>query len=508
MNALSSCQPPPDTKEILLRIPPTLPCIGASLDFAEALARGIGFADEKQTQIRLALEETLLFFINTAFIQDQDQPVTLMFLPRADGLMIQITVKGLPIDIHRLPSFSPENLLDNKKLNSLSLHLAKKFMDTIEFTNHGRSGISVELLKRRSSSHISRIVKKQPQKTMAAQEARHKKIPPYIIRPAKADETLEISRCAFLTYGYTYEDYIYYPERITEMNLSGELVSLVAVSHGGKIMGHCGLKFPQKRRDSAELGVLFVNPEFRKNRLGATLWKAVVAFAQKNGLDSIFSRSVTGHAASQRMAQQNGFSDCALFLGLFPEAVELKQMGGMQKGKMSGMFQWRGFKHPRKRFIELPKPYITIARKLYERAGLDLDCHSPLGQPHASPLLRIKRVPVLNVGILEIESIGPDAQMTANWALDNCRRLCRERLDVIYLYISIEETGGAFIAEKAVENQFIFSGIIPDAFARGDAIVLQHLNLAENPFENMTVWTDTAALLRDFIHREWQENET
>lgn len=123
----------------------------------------------------MALEETILFLIDTAFIQEQDQPITLTFTPRADGLMVQITVQGLPMDIHRLPSFSPENLLDDGQLNSLSLHLARNFMDTIEFTNHGRAGIIVKLLKRLSSSHISRRIKESSQKTSTTQEVQAEK---------------------------------------------------------------------------------------------------------------------------------------------------------------------------------------------------------------------------------------------------------------------------------------------------------------------------------------------
>ncbi len=411
------------------------------------------------------------------------------------------------MDINRLPSFSPDNLLDDTELDALSLFLAKKLMDKIEFINRGREGITVELLKLRASSHVRSLIKESGREDADPGQARVICVDNYNIRPAVAGEALEISRCAHSTYGYTYEDYIYYPERITEMNRNKELISLVAVSNEGIVMGHCALKFAPGRKDRAELGVLFVNPKFRENRLGGKLWKAVVDLAREKELDSIFSRSVTGHAASQLIAEQNGFSDCALFLDLFPEEVNLKHMGGLQKGKMSGMFQWRYLKTPRKRRIELPDPYVGIVSQIYERAGVNIKCHTVTKKVSNTPILRIQRVPVLNVGILEIESSGSDAEAVASWVLLNCRRLCSERLDVIYLYINIEEMGAALIAEKAANNGFIFSGISPDAFAGGDAIVLQYLNFTQDPFETMTVWTDTAAILLDFIQKEWRQNE-
>ncbi|MFC1461703.1 GNAT family N-acetyltransferase, partial [Verrucomicrobiota bacterium] len=470
---------------------------------------GLGFDEHEQKHIRLAIEELFAFINHTALVGQNTLPVTLSFEPKADGLVLRIIEKGLPLDIEHMPSYSPGDNLADAQPESLSLFLAKKVMDNIVFVNHGRGGIEIKMLKRRAGSHIQKLMADTPAET-EPEHTTPRQTQDFTIRPARESEALEISRCAFLTYGYTYEDYIYYPERIIEMNRSGELHSLVAVTHEGKIMGHCALKFVPPRLKCGELGVLFVKPEFRRQGLGSALWKAAVDYAREMKLDSMFARSVTGHRASQAIAEHNGFSDCALSLALFPHAVNLKDMGGTQAGKMSGMLQWLKLSDPGVKTIHPPACYIDIIKELYKRAGIPVAVGNTISQPQSTedPLLRIERLPILNVGILEIESIGPDAKSAACWAEQHCRRLCGEKFDVIYLFINIEQPGAADVADHCARRGFILSGIAPGAFPNNDAVVLQYLNLPDDPFANMTTWTDTSALLRDFIYKEWQTQNT
>jgi hypothetical protein len=55
--------------------------------------------------------------------------------------------------------------------------------------------------------------------------------------------------------GYSFfDDHIYYPERLVELNRSGELISAVAVTEDNVFMGHAGLLYqnpgrPHRRTD-------------------------------------------------------------------------------------------------------------------------------------------------------------------------------------------------------------------------------------------------------------------
>ncbi len=497
---------PGESNGAQLTLPPDAPYVQAALDFAETLGVGFGFGHQDVQTIRLAVEEMIAFLRQTALAGIDAPPVTVHFEPQADGLRIRILQKGLPIDVQHLPAYSPANASDEAQSEGLSLFLAEKCMDRVVFVNRGREGSEIVMLKRHPERHIKdRLAAAERERP--ADEATAEK-PDFTIRPARDEEAVEISRCAYLTYGYTYEDYVYYPERLVEMNRNGELRSLVAVTTEGIVMGHCALKFAPGRRNRAELGVLFVRPEYRRHGIGAALWSATVRLARDLGLDSIYARSVTGHRASQRMAEQNGFRDCALLLSLFPRNVDLKSMGGVQAGKMSGMLQWLPLRTPRPRILDVPARYRRTVADLYAWAGIPADFDSPAPVSASSaPALRDQRIAVLNVALMEIESAGPDPDETIRWIQVNARRFCRDKIDTLYLYVNIEEAGAARIVEAAMRGGFVFAGVMPDVFPRGDALVLQYLNLPEDPFADMTVWTDTARRLRDAICAEWRAAE-
>lgn len=482
--------------------------IAATLDFTETLVGFLGFDTDESQHIRAGLEEVIDFIKRVALAGQNNAPLIVSFEPRVDGLVVRINEKGLPMDVAQIVNYSIKNLWENIEHESLNLFLARVYWDHVVFHNRGRGGIEAELIKRRSKPSASVMI--SPDAPESPSQNTPVPVTKYTIRPFQEKEAVEISRCAYLTYGYTYEDYIYYPERIVEMNRSGELHSLVAVNDSGDVMGHCALKFSDQRKDRAEIGVLFVRPDYRKQGLGAVITKATIDLGRELNLDSIYARSVTGHRASQSMAEHYGFNDFALMLALFPRAVDLKKMGGLLKEKMSGVFQWLKLKHPRARTVYLPPRYAGIILELYRRAEIPVkigDTGAVIPNVTRS-LFNVYRIVILNVGILEIGAIGPSIETAMNWLDGNFRCLCREKMDVVYLYLNFEEPDSIAIVEHCIQRGFIFSGVAPDAFAGGDAILMQYLNLPEDPFANLTVWTDTAALLRDFIQEERNKLET
>jgi serine/threonine-protein kinase RsbW len=497
-----------------LSIPPKIEVMVAGLDFAQSLARLHGFDAAAQNQLRLALEEVLVFLIRNTLKEHPDVALNLTFEMLAHGLLIRIRERGLPLDTENMPAYSPEAPdpeLEDDALSGLNIFLARSVTDSVVFKNCGRNGTEITLFKQLPGKHITN---RMP--TLAADGEETKApdvavpLPPFVIRPAHESESIEISRCAYLVYGYSYEDYIYYPERLTELNRSGELRSLVAVTEDGVVMGHCALKFRKYRTDQAELGLLFVKPEYRRRHLGATLWSAVVGVARENGLQSIFARSVTGHRASQILAGENNFRDCALLLALFPRKVELKALGGDVPGKMSAMLQYAQLKPPRHRTLYPPGRYRDMVETLYHRAEIPFAASASASDARAKrePSLQIQRIPIMNTAQIDIESIGSQPERTWAWTQGCLRRLCAEKMDVIYIFLDLEDPSSAIFAELCANGGFVFAGIAPDAFAGGDALVLQYLNLPEDPFAQLAVCTETASLLRDYILHDLQRLNT
>lgn len=330
--------------------------------------------------------------------------------------------------------------------------------------------------------------------------------PGFMVRRAMAAEAVDIAECALLTYGSTYEDYIYSPKRVLELNQSGELVSLVAITTDGLVLGHCALKFIPGRPWQAEAGVLFVRPEFRKVGVGAALCRCAIDLGREMGLRNIYARSVTGHPVAQKLGEENGFQDCALLLGLFPKDVDLKSMEGRMSGRMSGVLQSLNLGMPRVRRIDPPARHGAMIAEIYRRAELPVELSASVSRS-SCPVVTIRRIPGLDVALLEVEAIGREPSEVVQWIRSGCRELCGEGLHACYLYLNLEESGAAVVADGCAAEGFIFSGISPGTFDSADALVLQYLNVSEDPFGAMQTWTDTAKLLWEYSLAEWRRVE-
>ena len=288
------------------------------------------------------------------------------------------------------------------------------------------------------------------------------------------------------------------------MNKTGELCSLVAVNQGSEVLGHCALKFAPGREKIAEIGVLFVKPGLRGHGIGSNLWKAGVDLAITKKLDGIYARSVTNHKASQLIAKKNGFKDCALFLALFPNSVELKSMGGIQKNKMSGMFQWLKLNSVQTKELEIPTRYIRIVKELYDQLNISVEFVNikKTLSTGKEPLMRFRRNKIFNIGSIHIEATCDMPETILPVISNNLRRMLSEKLDVIYIYINTEHYGAASIIEYCAQSGFVFSGIAPCFFSNGDALVLQYINVIFDPFKDIETCSETKNPLLDYIYKE------
>lgn len=480
--------------------------VQATLDFFETLLRGLKFSDKEQKQVRLALEEVIGFMTSSMLLEENQQPISLSLQPQADGLTLRINAKGLPLDLENLPSYSPTQAidsLDEDGLGGLSLFLAHQSVDQLSFFNRGREGLEIVLMKKRQSSHIENMMEHSPRDTQSPPTP----ISNMVIRRATESDALDISRCAYLTYGHSYQDYIYYPERIAEMNRKGELHSVIAVNGQGEVMGHAALKLSSPSDIQGEGGVWFVNPKFRKQGLGATLHKATVELAREIGLHSMFVQAVTVHPATQIIAIQDGFKDCAINLGFSPRDTNMSAISFRDQSKMSIITQWRALTSPKPRTIELPTKYVSMIANIYDHLEIPFRVTALGERPLSTKQMRysIDRIPLRNVATIYIEEIGDSPVKLAQQIDINRRRLCSEKLDMVYLYLNLEQPGVSEVVDYCTKQGFIFCGVKPNHFSSGDVLVLQYLNLPDDLFPSILVHSDMAKELKRFIADEYNQ---
>lgn len=487
---------------IEIKLPLRNAFLQAFLDFVQSLFNEHGFSEKEQGVFRLVVEEICLFIKETIFLNDEGKNVSISIKIFESEVTFSFLMKGIPIEFEKIKeySFDPESF--DFKQEELFLMLAKKYMDHFVFINHGRNGMEIIVSKKNKKSRINNIISSESKITIPAKSVC---LPEYEVRMPLDSEFIEISRSAYFTYGNTYEDYIYYPQKINQMQKDRELLSLIAVSKDKKVMGHIAMKFNKKSDEYAELGVLFVNPEYREKGLADVLVKSIIKIAKDLNLRSVFTRSVTGHPASQRIACDNGFLDTGLLLDLFPAKVDLKSMKGADTHKMSGLVQWLPLQKPRFRHLSIPDKYSDVARYLYNQINISYDEIIPLKNQASSPYIIAQKNEIFNIGTIEIKDSGNSIQEIQRLVDFNIRRLLSDKLDVIYLFINIEEKGADDLIEYYAKKDFIFSAILPDWFNDSDALILQYLNYPKNPFASMKVFSDTSHFLKNTIEKEWEK---
>lgn len=449
-----------------------------ALDYLEQLARNCGFDTRETLAIRLALEETLLNTVQHAYPDTDEGRIKIICNIQQNGIRYIIRDKGIPFD----PS------INDPDHESLGMRLINHSMSKVYYHNRGRQGREVELLKYLPSTHIKNICPVEPEKPQ--EQTPH---PPQqassTVRRLQDEDALEVSRCAYLTYGYGYEDYIYYPDQIKSMNDDGTLISVVAVNDQGEFMGHAAAKKVTSQENLRELGVLLVAPQFRSTGIAKKLSQKLFEEIQKTETKSVFCRAVAGHTISQKLAEKDGLKATALLLAMLPQSLEIKKLTKKMSHRMSCLILWKPLTAPRKRNLFIPQKHRYWIERLYKELKLPwLEGHqqenTAQDRTSSKNVLAGSMTDIFNIGEIDIEHCAAETLVHIRHTI---QQLCLKKVDVIYLYLNLEDQQAPELTQMLEEDGCFFTGIMPDRFFNGDALVLQYLNNTRIDYEQIKV---------------------
>jgi serine/threonine-protein kinase RsbW len=486
-----------------ISIPVDLSYIAPVTAYLGELAKKIGFGAEEGSQICLALEESLSNVVRFGYEEDTEDHIEIIAEHDAMGLVIRILEKGIPFSQERLPDYQPDRPELDETGAGLGLYLIKSFVDEFTLIRKGSQGQEIRLvnrLKKRPPDHAEPSPPDNNFDQTAAQAADIANSTGYLIREIRRDEVVEVSKCAYKCYGYTYEDYIYYPEQLAEMNRQGLLYSLVAVTGDNKIMGHTALKFAYAGASIAESGVAFVLPEYRKLGLFAEFNGRFIEHAASSGLNGLYGRAVTSHTASQRMAAGHGYKDCGLFLAVFPNNLNFKKMVGQTAQRESGVLSFLALNSQEARTIYPPDSHRHMVGRLFDSLGLPvhLGSESPWGSDSQGQPFGLKTVTNQSLNMTEI-GLPQYGEGLEDEFRGQVKMLRLSHFDVLHAVINLEDPGAARMVDLAEELGFIFAGILPFGLNDHHALIMQYLNNVEIDLGRIKLITPEAESMLEFI---------
>lgn len=454
-------------ESLRITVPNNLRYLPLILDSTAAFAEMLGFDDKQINEVTLGVEEAVVNVIDHAFAEGEQASFELIFQQVPLGMQVLIKDQGMPFDPHELARMAEMDSF-REDTRGLGLHLMYRFMDEVSFVNLGKNGKETRLLK-----YLGRVPEAMDSPPPEA-EQHPENIPAYQIRRMLPHEAVEVSKCAYMSYGYTYSnEHVYYPERLRQLNEEGKMVSLVAVSDSGEIIGHVALIFDDSDPLVPVSDDAFVKPQYRGSGCLNDLGRALIGWAVDNDILGSYALAVTSHPYSQKVASKWGYNDTAIFISIdTPFAFKAIKEEAGQRESESLLFVY--FRPPQDVKIYAPCHHAGMITQIYQHQGVQATILSPasdLQLPDQEPIIEVKYDPCI-IAYIKVKQYGRNVTGEVSRIL---KGLCIQRTETIYLYLPLSSPYTCLLTHEFETLGFFFAGIIPGSEGR-NLLILQYLN--------------------------------
>ena len=465
----------------------------AVVGFLREIARRLGLRDKAAEQLDQAVETVCRNVIEHAFDADEEGQYDVEILRRPGRVVIAVEDQGLPFDYARLRDGG----------DTASPEMFHPLADEIHFINLGRGGNRVELIKHLSHADVrEHLSVEEHHRTVQAPAA--SKDTQLEVRMMRPEESFELARCVYRSYGYSYDwDYVYYPDRIRELQESDLMRSCVAVTSGGEFVGHLAVRVEHPDSLVGEAGQAVVDPRFRGHHLFPRMKTFLAERASERGMYGLYSEATAVHPYSQRGNLDLGAKETGFLLGYIPASVSYKEIGEDREGRRGSvaLFYMRTNPEP-ERAIYPPAVYREAVWGIVEHNELNRtqedgsDAEMP---PSSRMSIDLRRDH--NLAFLRVEEPGADLQEVVRGQL---RELCLHRVDCIYIDLPLSLPSAQKAGARLNELGFFFGGIIPE-LRDGDVLRLQYLNEVDIRPEDIRTGSDFG---QDLVNRIFHEKRS
>lgn len=489
-------------ESIKLTIPAKMSFFYIANETARHYALMAGFSEEDIYKIQLSLEETIGIIIYNGFAEWEKAPSLDINIAISDpyGIVIRIEDKGMPFDPLTAPHHDTNRAIEDQQIFGFGLKLVKGLMDKVEYLNLGKDGKSTLLTKYCPAPlHIP-----EPSDRLGARsEESHDylKAPlEFTVRRLKREEAIEVSRCAYKSHGYTFfDDVIYYPEKIWDMNEKDLMISAVAVTRRNEFMGHGAILLSEPGARTGEISFVFVDEKFRQNDCLGRIGDLLIKTAIEKNFTGIYCYAVTIHVISQKACVKVGFHSLAILLGTAPKTWVFKGITENLSQRISYIIFFHYLHRPKPRRIYSPARHVQIIRQFYSTLGASHIIEETSGDMgeylEEQSVIDMKIDEMAGSAELWIFRAGPDIDSELSDAL---RRLCTGGIASIALFVSMEDQTAQRYTETFEGMGFFFSGILPET-PIGDALILQYLNNIDIDYAAINILPGDPEMLLNYI---------
>lgn len=477
-----------------IRFPARKRYLELALGFVEEFSRAQGMTEELLS-IRLGLEEALVNVIDHG--RPEDDMVELNAQADSLGVEFVILERGVPFDTEAL-----EHQLENQGTDvperGLGLRLMQTFMDGVSFASLGRKGKETRLSKRfitppPGDFHDEAGIEEGNQVPEDVS---------YTVRPMRPEEAVDVARCAYSAYGYSFIlDSAYDAKAIRELNGQGILLSMVAVTDDGEIMGHASMAFDDDPKCGA-WGRAFVRKRFRRLGCLNEISRLLLEEAYKRELQWAVADAVSSHPYSQRAAMKYGFEACCLVLAR-TTPLDIKAIAEARQRESILLCFRRIVPLDEQVPLYPPARHKEMIATLYQGLGEHPELLPPkqTDLPDQSHVMEVVTDSLPTVTII-MGQYGKDVLADVRQTL---RGACRDEFKAIYLLLDLADPLTAVLTPEFETMGFFFGGVRPRSDGR-DQLVMQYLNNVDVDFGAMQLASEQAERLKDYVQTEFAKS--
>lgn len=301
-------------------------------------------------------------------------------------------------------------------------------------------------------------------------------------------------------YGDEYPVQTYYhPAELIEANRTGAIVSCLARTSRGDIVGHNAIFRVAPSSQVYEVGAGLVLPSYRNTgKLGTRMLALGIEAVPRFGGEIIYHEQVCNHLFSQKVAERMGYTLMGLEVDLMPATAFSKEESA--SGRVSSLFGFRTIK-PYPHAIYLPGVYSESLRFLYQGLEDQRSFLSSSRVPATGNASRLTSVIYDSAQVTRITAweLGHDL-VAALAGLESKAAARGVTVYQVWLPLAAPEVGWAVDALR--QRGYFLGGVLLRWFNE-DGLLLQRL--AHNPgWDDIQILLERTRHIMQFVKDDWR----
>jgi GNAT superfamily N-acetyltransferase len=322
-----------------------------------------------------------------------------------------------------------------------------------------------------------------------------------VIDSFRREDALGVAQLFRAVYGDGYPIKAFYdPAELITANMTGRIISTVARTDAGEIIGHEAFVRSAPYEKLYEAGAGLVLPAYRRRGLMVLLMEYSFQVDLKRAdAEETFGEPVCNHVALQKIVVSLGHSESALEVDLMPAETYTKEQSA--RGRVSTLLTF-GTVKPKPHVVYLPTAYRSEIEWFY--AGLNVErefvwVDSTRHAENAS-VGKMAVFDFAQVARIAIHRIGADFDaFTAR--LESEARTKGVQVFQMWLPLASPFTGVATDILRA--RGYFLGGILPRWFDE-DGLLMQEM-IHEPNWEGIVLYSERAKRIMEIVKGDWEK---